>query len=202
MLGDATNSVLLQQPRAREDDDPARLRAIVRDHYRFLWRSLRRLGVPEHEVDDGAQRVLSVMARRLVEVDSGRERSFLFQTALRVAADLRKARGRLRAVADEETVSHAVDPGLGPDETLDRRDARALLDEVLDAMDLDARAVFVLFELEELSTSEIAETLRIPAGTVSSRLRRAREDFQAIAKRLRARRAVGNEPLAWKRGGP
>jgi len=54
-------------------------------------------------------------------------------------------------------------------------------------MEMDLRAVFVLFELEELSTAEIAATLEIPMGTVSSRLRRAREEFQAATKRYRAR---------------
>jgi RNA polymerase sigma-70 factor (ECF subfamily) len=45
-----------------------------------------------------------------------------------------------------------------------------------------------LFELEEMNTFEIAGLLQIPAGTVSSRLRRAREQFEEIAARARARR--------------
>jgi RNA polymerase sigma-70 factor (ECF subfamily) len=45
-------------------------------------------------------------------------------------------------------------------------------------MDLDLRAVFVLDEIEEMSRAEIAHALGIPEGTVASRLRRARQDFQ------------------------
>ena len=52
-------------------------------------------------------------------------------------------------------------------------------DEVLDVMPIDLRTVFVLFELEGMSTVEIAPVLGIPVGTASSRLRRAREEFQA-----------------------
>jgi len=52
---------------------------------------------------------------------------------------------------------------------------------------MDLRAVFVLFELEGFSTSEIAATLDLPMGTVSSRLRRARDEFQAATKRYHAR---------------
>jgi RNA polymerase sigma-70 factor (ECF subfamily) len=63
------------------------------------------------------------------------------------------------------------------------------LDEVLDALPMDLRAPFVLFELEELSTAEIAAMLSVPAGTVASRLRRAREEFRAIVARVRAREA-------------
>jgi RNA polymerase sigma-70 factor (ECF subfamily) len=69
-----------------------------------------------------------------------------------------------------------------------------LLDEVLDAMTMDLRTVFVLFELEELPTAEIARLLEIPVGTAASRLRRAREEFHVLAKRVRARLSF--------RGGP
>jgi RNA polymerase sigma-70 factor (ECF subfamily) len=64
--------------------------------------------------------------------------------------------------------------------------ARALLDEILEAMPTELRAPFVLFELEEMTMSEIAQTLEIPPGTVASRLRRAREIFQEQSRRLRA----------------
>jgi RNA polymerase sigma-70 factor (ECF subfamily) len=53
-------------------------------------------------------------------------------------------------------------------------------------MSLDLRAVFVLFELEGLEVREIAALHEIPAGTASSRLRRAREEFSTLAKRARA----------------
>ena len=181
--------------RAPAVDDPARLRAIVRQSYAFLWRSLRRLGVPEADADDGAQRVLGVLAKRLAEVTPGSERAFLFHTALRVASELRRARTRARLELDEATVFGARDPSPLADEAVEKRQARELLDEVLDGMSLDVRAVFVLFELEQMTTSEIADFLAIAPGTVSSRLRRGREEFQACARRVRARRAFeGGRP--------
>jgi RNA polymerase sigma-70 factor (ECF subfamily) len=54
---------------------------------------------------------------------------------------------------------------------------------------MDLRVVFTLHELEEMSMSEIAELVGIPAGTVASRLRRARQDFEAIVARLSRGRA-------------
>lgn len=174
-------------PRASE----LRLTGIVRQHYAFLWRSLRRLGVPEADADDAAQRVLEVVARRLGDIDPRAEKSFLFQTGLRVASDLRRARGRARTIADEDTLTHATDEKPSPEEALNRKQARAELDVILDQLSLDLRAVFVLFELEEMSTNEIAALLQIPPGTVSSRLHRARGEFQAICVRARASRASG-----------
>jgi RNA polymerase sigma-70 factor (ECF subfamily) len=44
--------------------------------------------------------------------------------------------------------------------------------------------VFMLAELEELSAPEIADLLDIPVGTVSSRLRAAREAFRGAVRRL------------------
>jgi RNA polymerase sigma-70 factor (ECF subfamily) len=65
-----------------------------------------------------------------------------------------------------------------PEQLTDQRQARAMLDRVLDQMDIDLRTVFVLHEFEELNMSEIADVLEIPRGTVASRLRRARLEFR------------------------
>ena len=73
-----------------------------------------------------------------------------------------------------------------PEEHLERQQARELLDTILDALPEELRAVLVLFELEGLEVREIAALQDIPIGTASSRLRRAREEFSVIAKRVRA----------------
>lgn len=176
----------------READ--ARLRVLVGAHFDFIWRSLRRLGVPSTDADDCAQQVFLVASRKLGEIQPGSERPFLFGTAMRVASDARRSRSRRREVSGEEA-HEAFDPGPDPEEIATRKNARAVLDEVLDSMSMELRAVFVLFELEELPSTEIAEVLEIPVGTVASRLRRAREEFQRIVARVQARDAFrGGRP--------
>ena len=165
--------------------DDLRLRAIVGEHFDFVWRSLRRLGVHAGDVDDAAQRVFLTVAGKLSLIPTGGEKSFLFGVALRVASHARRGYGRRREVGHEEATD-MIDAGPSPEESLDARRARALADALLDEMPLDLRAVFVLFEVEEMSIAEIAALLDIPAGTVGSRLRRAREDFHARLKRLHA----------------
>jgi RNA polymerase sigma-70 factor (ECF subfamily) len=77
-----------------------------------------------------------------------------------------------------------VDPTPDADEVLDQQRARLLLDEALACLPMDLRTVFALHELEDMSMSEIATTIGIPAGTVASRLRRARQEFEVIVARL------------------
>lgn len=176
---------LVEPARARSAGDQ-RLRALVDEHYDFVWRTLRYLSVPDASAEDGAQQVMCVLARRLGEVDEGAERAFLFSTAMRVAATMRRSdRRRPRASAGEDVDALANDMP-GTDELLDERRAHEALRRVLDDMPLDLRLVFVLFELEELTAPEIAAMLGIPVGTVASRLRRAREVFQAIVRRMKA----------------
>jgi RNA polymerase sigma-70 factor (ECF subfamily) len=163
-----------------------RTRALMVLHFDFVWRLLCRLGVPRAEVDDAAQNVFIVVAQRLDEVSAEKERTFLYGTALRMAATLRRNRGR-RMRLEATLVDDAARPAL-PDEVLERRRALALLDEVLNGLDAELREVFVLSEIEELSASEVAAIAGIPAGTVASRLRRARQKFDERVRRLQAQR--------------
>jgi len=162
----------------------ARLRTIVAEQFDFVWRSLRRLGVPEIDVDDCAQQVFVVAARRLDDIQVGSERAFLFSTVMRVASDARRSRGRRREVLHDDI--EVFDDAPDPEEIASAHSARAVLDEVLDALPMELRAVFVLFELEELTTAEIAAVLELPSGTVASRLRRAREEFHRVVARRKA----------------
>jgi RNA polymerase sigma-70 factor (ECF subfamily) len=162
----------------------ARLRALVDVHYDFIWRSLRRLGVADGDVDDAAQHVFLTAARKLDAIRAGCERSYLFQTAMRVASDHRRTRRRRREVPEVDGEEQAADDAPSGEELLDLRRARRRLDCVLDGLPLDLRAVFVLFELDEMTMAEIAVLLELPPGTVASRLRRARAEFRRKARDL------------------
>lgn len=172
--------------------DACGLERAAEESFQFIWRSLRRLGVrPDHAVDDAVQQVFEIAAKKRGQIEAGRERAFLFKTALLVAADFRRKRARCREVCDDEALLVAIEPALPPDELLEQRRSRALLDLVLDELPVELRTVFVLFELERLATADIAGLLALPVGTVASRLRRAREAFHLGSQRLRARMARG-----------
>jgi RNA polymerase sigma-70 factor (ECF subfamily) len=175
-----------------EQAQDSRLAPLLEQNLDFVWRSLRRLGVPLSATDDATQQVWLVLSRRLPEIAEGHERAFLFGTALRVASDVRRRLARQREVLGLENVE-AVDPRPSPHDLIDQRQERSVLDEILDALPDDLRAVFVLYELEEQTALEIAKLLSLPAGTVASRLRRARAEFEQIVKRLKARGQITGE---------
>jgi RNA polymerase sigma-70 factor (ECF subfamily) len=140
-------------------------------------RILRNAGTAEADIDDDVQRVFIALSNRLDDVRLGAEKSFLVQTALNMAAHARRTAARRRETLTERP-PEVGDLAAGPEEIAERRQTRRTLDRILGAMAPDLREVFVLFELEEMTVTEIAFVLEIPAGTVASRLRRARSDFR------------------------
>lgn len=166
---------------------PLTIAHLMTTHADFVWRSLRRLGVPTMSVDDATQQVFIIAQSKLDQIPRGHERAFLFRVVLNIAAHARRSLARRREVSSGEDIGQEIaDPRPLPDAEMDQQRARALVDRILDEMADDVRAIFVMFELEEMSMSEIAVILDIPPGTVASRLRRGRDDFRRIASRFRA----------------
>jgi RNA polymerase sigma-70 factor (ECF subfamily) len=181
--GAATGATREAWPATVHPDD--RLRACVGQHLGAVWRVLRRSGVPAADADDAAQQVFLVLARRVDDVLPGRELAFLMRTAVLVASQARRTQRRRPEVSDPSPELHASSRP-SPERELVEREELAQLDAILGALDESLRVVFVLYELEEMTMSAIAEILGLPTGTVASRLRRARERFEALAGAVRA----------------
>lgn len=161
---------------------------LVRQHFDFVWRLLRRLGLPESDADDAAQQVFLVAVTKSSQIMPGSERAFLYGCAVNKAAKWWAGQRRRLQVVSLDSLNPVETPQVVGDveEALDRREARARLDAILDQLPTELRVVFVLFEVEQLSTVEIAGILQTPRGTIASRLRRAREEFQKRLRRLEA----------------
>lgn len=153
------------------------IEALVGAYFDFIWRSLKRLGVREGDVDDLTQRVFLTAARKLDQVRPGAERAYLYAIAAREASHARRTYRRRGEESSDTALADKSTGGLRPDEQVDRESAKRLIAGVLDGMEEELRMVFVLFEVEEMTAAEIAELLEIPIGTAKSRLRRAREVF-------------------------
>ncbi len=162
--------------------------AIYRQHADFVWRTLQRMGVQEPHLEDVTQEVFVVVHKRLHTFDgSSRMTTWLYGICLRVASQWRKRAWNRRETAVEEPPERNSQPGRAGDDFMQVQEAQRRIRLVLDRMDVEKRAVFVMYEIEEMSTTEIADVLGIPSGTVHSRLHAAREQFRTVLSRLDAR---------------
>jgi len=158
-------------------DRHARIRGLVEEHIELVTRTLRNAGVPPADLDDEVQRTFIIAVRRLDDVQPGAERAFLCQVALNLAWHARRSFARRREIPSDQ-LPEPVETRATPEELFDRMQIRQHLDGIVDRMDESLRAVFKLFVIDEMNLGEIAQLLRIPRGTVASRLRRAREQLR------------------------
>jgi len=144
----------------------------------YVVRTLQRLGVAARDLEDAAQDVFVAVYRRRADRDPARPvRPWLFGFCFRVVGNyLQKAhRSREVGVDDVEALAGVAAPA----GELERREERALVLAALSTLDLDHRAVAILFDLEGLAAPEVAEALGIPLNTVYSRARTARQKLLA-----------------------
>jgi RNA polymerase sigma-70 factor (ECF subfamily) len=109
-------------------------------------------------------------------------RTWVYGIAARSASEYRRRGHVKRESADGEPAQQVAEPAQLM--TIERREARAHLDAIIDQLDEAKRAVFVLFELEELPMAEVADALSCPLQTAYSRLHAARREVEAAVKRL------------------
>lgn len=180
-MSDASLLLGVEQPAPDEATRRARLERMFRAHHELVWRTLRRLGLGPEQAADATQQAFLIAAERLSDIRMGSERAFLFGTALRLARSVYRTGRRFQL---EDDMDLRADGGSRAEELVDQRRAMVLADRVLAEMEPSLLTVFVLFELEGLSTPEIADIVGVPLGTAASRLRRAREAFRSAAARM------------------
>lgn len=170
-----------------EDSKPlASFVTVYNDNVGFVWRNLRRLGVPEHALDDALQDVFLVVHRRLDEFEGRASmQTWLFAIVRRIAATHRRKVERA-ATVQEVDPEHMDGCTTTPFESAARTEAVDRLCRVLAGLDESKREVFILAELEELPGPEVASSLDINLNTMYARLRAARADFNREVARLQA----------------
>ncbi|HET6284524.1 MAG TPA: sigma-70 family RNA polymerase sigma factor [Polyangia bacterium] len=162
----------------------------------FTWNVLALLGVAPADVPDVCQEVFLVLHRRWSEVDTDRSlKSWLYAVCVRKVAEYRRHRRARPEVVTAEPPELRVEGSA--EDVVDRKHAARLLDHALDQLDDDRRAVFVLYEIEELSIAEVATTIGCPLQTAYSRLRAAR----ALVTDIFTRASKATTPIGTNRRG-
>lgn len=181
----APTPVTCQLAPALPSSSPLRIEDVYRAHVSFVWRNARRLGCEDEWLDDAVQEVFLVVAAKLEAFERRAHlRTWLFAITFRVVQRLRRNRSRyllrLLRMAREHLEPATCEPQRRSEAG---RDLRCVLSRLSEAK----RAVFILSELEDMTTPEIAECLGLRPGTVDSRLRAARQEIGAYIERQRQR---------------
>jgi len=161
-------------------------RAFYAEHVRYVWRSLRRLGIAEHDCEDLAQEVFVAVHRHFPERDETRPaKPWLFGFAFRIALGHKRRASTTREVpTDQERMSELPDSSRDVGKAMSARDAYMVVHEALAELSIEQRAIVILHELDEITAPAIAAELALPLNTVYSRLRLGRERFRAAIERL------------------
>jgi RNA polymerase sigma-70 factor, ECF subfamily len=177
---------------------------LFEEHSGFVWRVLRRHGVPERELEDACQEVFLVVHRRIPEFE-GRSslRTWIYGIAVRVGLGLRRKAFMRREllVTGPEDVTSSFDVV----DMYARYEAQLWLKNALAELPRAKREAFVLYELEEMTIAETATALGIPENTALYRLYGARKNIAAALRKRELRvahnvQAGSSRLLANKKG--
>jgi RNA polymerase sigma-70 factor, ECF subfamily len=178
-------------PRIGVGSDPSAapdFEAVYVEHFAFVWRMVRRMGVPDANAEDVAQEVFVIVHRRL-ESYEGRAslRAWLFGFVRGVVANYRRSAHRASARVDASAEVAEPTSDRHPHALAEKAEAVRTLHALLAELDDDKRDVFMLAELEQMPVVEIARALELNVNTAHSRLREGREQFKTAVARYRAR---------------
>lgn len=175
-----------------EADVPLTVTEVHARHGEFVWKTLWRMGVRAPHLEDVYQEVFLVVHRRLDSfVGRCAITTWLYEICFRVAIGYRRRAHfrREQLMPPDQSSVLASASSLTPERELERRRAIHRLHALLARLKIEQRVVFVLFELEGLSCEQISAQLAVPAGTVYSRLHRARKAFVRELEQERKRSA-------------
>lgn len=150
---------------------------LMRRHNQRLYRVVRSILRDEAETEDVLQ---DAYVRAFAHLDQflGRARFATWLTRIAVHEALRRQKRGRRLTGIGDLVDGLESPAPGPENRAFDGELRAVLEASIDRLPEDFRTVFVLRDVEGLSTAETAESLAIPEETVKTRLHRARRQLR------------------------
>ena len=182
---------------APREASPQEFREVYEARFHDVLRWIRAMGGRDEDLDDLAQEVFIIVRRKLGGFDGQNLNGWLYRITQRTVRDYRRAAwfrnllARRRVHDHEGALLKLVEPGRGPAEQQELREAQRSLCLILGRMREKHRAAFVLFEIEGYTGEEIAELESTPVATVFTRLYHARREFAAIVKQLHKERRLG-----------
>ena len=173
--------------RAKRGDDSA-FELLVAENQKQVYNLALRMVKNEDDAFDVAQEAFLRAYSALPRFRGDSKFSvWLYRLTSNISIDFLRKRRRENIVslsfANEEDETEEIeipDERFDPQTELERRELRSRVSKGLDELPSEYRQILVLRELSGLTYEEIAETLSLEAGTVKSRLFRARKRLCAI----------------------
>lgn len=166
----------------------ARLKAIYRQHFDFVWRSLSRFGVEAASREDLAHEVFIVYFKKYMDYQGpAAESTLLYGIARRVAANHRRGCSRReererQGWRDEPLAASEA----GPEDVIARKDARDRMGQFLATLSPENAEIFRLTQIEGLRAKEVAEIFELNLNTLNTRIRAAKTKFEAFVQSIHA----------------
>src|SRR5688572_4242076 len=173
--GEQADEDLIQQVL---DGNTALFELLMRRYNERVYRAARSIVRDEHETEDVMQQVY-VNAFTHLRQFSGAARFSTWLTRIAVNEALARVRRKVRYDSYDEERSRVEpfptrDPADDPERQAFAQELRGLLEQAIDTLPSGMREVFVLREVEGLSTFEVAECLDVSEDVVKTRLSRGR----------------------------
>lgn len=150
----------------------------VREHARLVYRIAYSVLRNHHDAEDASQEVFLRVWKHRAKLSAVNDvKAWVARIAWRVAVD-RKAVITVVSLDDEAfaTIRDGLKAGAtDAQEVASRKQMRTWLEQTVPQLSEDLRGPLLLATVQELNSTEIAEALRIPEGTVRTRLFRARK---------------------------
>lgn len=167
---------------------PPEFDALYEQWFEEVARWIRAMGGPEADREDLVQDVFLVVYRRLPDFDGKNVAGWLYQIARRRVRDFRRLFWVKHLFGPSVPLSESLSkPGPSPADSLETKERGRQLEGMLDALNPDQRAAFVLFEIEGYSGEEIARLQEVPLNTVWARIHKARKKLQTRISKLEKR---------------
>ena len=174
-------------------DEEAEFTALVQRQSRFVFRVAYGVLLNAHDAEDAVQEIFLKLYRNGGWQEAHNEQAFLARVAWRVALDRRRAVKPSDIAPDPEAAIDLASPHAGPEQVLVDANQHAQIHAMIDALPEDLRLPLVLSAADDLTSREIGKILRIPEGTVRTRLQRARQLLRQRLVNLNARTQSRNQ---------
>jgi len=162
---------------------------IVRQHWRKVFNVAYKFVGSHEQAEDLTQDIFLKIFKSLDTFDRRANfQTWLISVSRNLCIDHYRSVRKERQTIDREVTAEDVSPvsaTVSPLAALENRDLAALLRMALQGLPQSLRMAVLLRDIQELSYQEIAERLRLPEGTVKSRINRGRKELARQIRRLR-----------------